>query len=126
VKGEAGDDTIIAGPGDDNLFGGKGRDIFAFTDPDDGVDRIRDFKVKQDRIGLDDGSFAALGATVEAAEFVLGTEALTAEHHLIHDRDSGKLWWDADGAGGAGRVLLARLTDGTKLGAANFHMDDFT
>jgi Ca2+-binding RTX toxin-like protein len=126
IKGEDGNDTIIAGTGNDNLYGGKGRDIFAFTDVTDGVDRIRDFSSKKDKFGFDDGPFKALGGTIEATEFVVGEEALTADQHLIYDDDSGKLYWDEDGVGGAGKILLVRLTDGPKLTVANMVIDDYT
>jgi Ca2+-binding RTX toxin-like protein len=131
VWGEGGNDLIIAGVGDDRLFGGKGRDIFAFTMLEDGVDRLKDFNAKRDKIGFDDGSepdddFFVLGPTVDLTEFVVGEAALTAEHHLIHDRASGRLYWDGDGVGGTGQVLLAVLPEKLKLTSANFVVDDYT
>jgi Ca2+-binding RTX toxin-like protein len=126
VKGEAGNDTIIAGSGNDSLYGGKGRDIFAFTDVTDGVDRIRDFSSKKDKFGFDDGSFKALGGTIEATEFFVGEDALTADQHIIYDGQSGKLYWDEDGVGGVDKILLARLTDSPKLTVANMAIDDYT
>jgi Ca2+-binding RTX toxin-like protein len=125
VLGGNGDDVIVAGLGDDDLFGGRGLDTFAFTSPEDGVDRLHDFKARE-RIALDDGGFAALGPGVDVAEFVLGKEALTGDHHLIYHRPSGRLWWDPDGAGGSGKILLAKLIESPKLSVANFYVDDFT
>ena len=115
IKGEDGDDMIIAGTGNDNLFGGKGRDIFVFTDVSDGVDRIRDFSAKKDKFGFDDGGgFEVLGGSFDATEFVVGEEALTADQHVIYDDQSGKLYWDADGIGGVGKVQLAQTCRGPR------------
>jgi Ca2+-binding RTX toxin-like protein len=51
LKGKAGKDTLIGGGNSDRLTGNKGRDIFVL-ETGAGVDRIVDFKDKQDRIGL--------------------------------------------------------------------------
>ena len=59
-------------------------------------------------------------------EFVVGEEALTAEQHIIYDDQSGKLYWDEDGVGGAGKILLARVSGDVGLSAANFIVDDYT
>ncbi len=127
IKGEDGDDTLIAGTGNDKLFGGKGRDIFAFTDVGDGVDRVKDFSAKKDNFGLDEvGGFEVLGGSIDATEFVVGEEALTADQHVIYDDKSGKLYWDEDGVGGAGKILLARISGDVKLSVANFVVDDYT
>jgi len=126
IKGEDGDDLIFAGFGSDSLFGGKGRDTFLFGATEEGVDRIRDFEVKKDKIAFQPGEdFGPLGDTVEASEFVIGTAAITADHHIIYDDATGRLSWDADGVGGAAQVELARLDKGLKLTAANFIVEDF-
>ncbi len=51
LRGKAGKDILIGGGGSDRLIGGKGRDIFVL-ETGAGVDRIIDFKDKQDRLGL--------------------------------------------------------------------------
>jgi Ca2+-binding RTX toxin-like protein len=126
VRGGRGDDLIVAGTGDDLLFGGRGNDVFGFVDEFDGIDRIADFSVAKDRIALDDGGFAELGPTVEEAEFVIGSKALTAEQRLIYNPGNGKLFWDENGVGGPGKILLAELPSGLAPTAANFFIDDFT
>ena len=127
IEGEAGNDLIVAGLGDDKLFGGKGRDVFAFTAVDDGVDRVRDFSAGKDKFGFDTSEFQALGGSVEATEFVVGEEALTADQHIIYD--AGKVYWDADGVGGAGKILLARIRSGReplggKLRRRRLHLNE--
>ncbi len=125
IYGEDGDDTIIGGTGSDILFGGQGRDLFVFRGVSDGVDKIRDFKASRDKIGFDGSDFDALGEAVDAAEFVIGAEATTADHHIIYDDTTGAVYWDADGLGGDGKVQLAVLHTGLKLTAANFTVESF-
>ena len=125
MKGEDGNDTIIAGDGQDVLVGGKWKDVFVYLSPEDGIDDIRDFKVKQDKIGFDDGQFSVLGTSVDATEFVVGTDATTADQHVIYDSVTGNLYWDEDGVGGTGKIQLAHLDKGPQLTTANFSVDDF-
>ena len=49
--GNAGNDVLIGGVGDDVLTGGTGDDSFIFRSGD-GVNRIRDFTLDDDLIGL--------------------------------------------------------------------------
>lgn len=125
IKAGDGDDTIIAGLGNDNLHGGKGRDVFVFQTPLDGVDRIRDFEVRKDKIAFAPNGFDPLGDTVDAAEFVIGPAATTADHRIIYDDATGRLYWDEDGVGGAAQVALARLDKDLKLTTASFIVEDF-
>lgn len=123
IYGEDGDDTIIGGTGSDILFGGQGRDLFVFRGVSDAVDEIRDFKAGRDKIVFDSSDFDALGEVVDAAEFVVGTEATTADHHIIYDDETGAVYWDGDGVGGDGKVQLAVLDTGLKLTAAHFTVE---
>jgi Tol biopolymer transport system component len=52
LNGKAGNDILIGGPGRDTLIGGPGKDQFVFTSSNDGVDIIRDFISRQDKINL--------------------------------------------------------------------------
>jgi Ca2+-binding RTX toxin-like protein len=52
LKGGAGRDTLDGGRGNDVMVGGKGRDRFVI-DRGEGVDLIRDFRDRQDRIVLE-------------------------------------------------------------------------
>lgn len=125
VKGEDGDDLIFAGPGNDKLFGGKGRDTFLFGSPEDGIDRIRDFEAGKDKIGfIPSSEFSALGDAVDSTEFVIGSAAASADHHIIYDDATGRLYWDEDGAGGTAQVEIARLDKGLALTTANFVVVD--
>ena len=48
------------------------------------------------------------------------TKAATADQRIIYNTDTGKLYFDIDGAGGEDAVLLARLTNHAALGLADF------
>ncbi len=122
IRGGDGADTIYGDEGSDKLFGGKGADDFVFdTAPgDSNADRIGDFQSGVDDIVLAGSVFDALGKSVSASEFRLGIEAQDANDHLIYDRASGKLYYDANGAGNGGQKLIAQLDPGTSLSHTNF------
>ena len=52
--GGAANDTLYGGGNNDNFEGGKGRDTFVVA-PGEGVERISDFELNRDFIGLSDG-----------------------------------------------------------------------
>ena len=84
IEGEAGNDLIVAGLGNDKLFGGKGRDTFAFTD----VNRRRGprprfFGVVRTSSASTTAGSSAMGGLVEATEFVVGEEALTGRSSTL-------------------------------------------
>ena len=121
INGGGGDDTIIGGTGHDVLTGGAGADQFYFVDKvlAANADTITDFSAGADRLEFESGRFAALGMAgqVDAAAFVTGTAATTAAQHLVYDNTSGRLYYDADGVGGAAQVLVATLTGHPALSA---------
>lgn len=126
IRGGDGNDLILAGVGNDKLFGEKGHDTFLFNGTNEGVDRIRDFEVRKDKIAFSPGGdFASLGDSVDASEFFVGAAATTADHHIIYDAAKGRLYFDADGTGATPQILMARLDKDLKLTAANFFLDDF-
>jgi len=126
IRAGDGNDLIWAGVGSDKLFGDKGRDTFLFNGTDEGVDRIRDFEVKKDKIAFTPGDdFASFGDSVDAAEFVIGAAATTADHHIIYDDAKGRIYIDADGTGAAPQILIARIDKDLKLTAAHFIVSDF-
>jgi hypothetical protein len=52
IEGRGGNDLIIGSSGNDTLVGGEGFDVFAFNDPADGIDVIRDFQLGVDLIRI--------------------------------------------------------------------------
>ncbi|MEO7221306.1 MAG: VCBS domain-containing protein [Devosia sp.] len=113
-------DILSGGRGNDSMIGGDGSDSFLFIDvlSRKEVDHVADFKRGHDKILLDSTIFAALGPTLEAEEFVSRTstkplKAKEADDHLLYNRKTGGLYYDADGRGGDAAILFAKL-DGAK------------
>jgi Ca2+-binding RTX toxin-like protein len=103
--------SFEGGHGKDILKGNGGKDAFVFSVAPGkaSADTILDFKHKTDSIALDDKVFAALGVTLDAAEFHArkgATKAHDADDRIIYDKSSGKLYYDADGSDGPARAML--------------------
>ena len=115
LTGNSGANVLKGGEGNDTLTGGAGQDAFVFnTTPGAGnVDRITDFDVAQDVIQLKASVFAGLprGVLSEDAFAQNGSgRATEAQHRVIHETDTGKLFYDSDGTGAAAAVHFATVT----------------
>lgn len=122
LSGGAGDDTLIGGAGIDTLTGGAGADVFAFVSAGaKNRDIVTDFNGRVDELHFDNDAFTGLSYTgvLRRADFVQGTQAADASDRFIYQKSSGNLWYDADGSGAAGKVLVAELVDGTALTAGD-------
>ena len=120
IAGTAGADTIAGGGGRDVLLGGAGADTFVMgTVATGNVAVLADFVSGTDRIGLTSTAFN-VGTTLDAAEFVAGTAATTADQRVIYDAGTGQLFYDADGNGAGAAVLFAQVVPGTAITAASF------
>jgi serralysin len=103
INGLGGDDVIAGGAGDDDITGGAGADTFVFESAaTNGVDFIRGFES-----GVDKLQFAV--ADYGSADFTTGTEAVGAGPEFVFDNALHQLFYDADGAGGSDKVLLANF-----------------
>jgi Ca2+-binding RTX toxin-like protein len=124
LQGDGGRDRLDGGSGADTLTGGAGADTFVFSVASPGAaDTITDFSHDEgDRMALSVSAFTALGSAgvLTSRAFVVGTEATTAAQHLIYSQQTGELWYDADGVGGADNVLLATLLNHETLTARDF------
>lgn len=137
LSGEAGNDTLNGGSGNDSLDGGLGNDVltggagndaFVFDDTlgATNVDQLVDFSAADDTIHLDNAIFTAIttavGHSLEAREFYTGAGAHDINDHIIYNRTTGALLYDADGnaSGGSGPVQIATLTPGLILTSADF------
>jgi Ca2+-binding RTX toxin-like protein len=124
LKGNAGDDIIFGNDGNDKLYGGAGKDTltggagkdsFVFDTAPAGSDTITDFsRAEGDKIQLSRAVFAGLThlGALTADEFYSANGAQTthdASDRVIYDTASGKLYYDADGQGGAAAVQFAVL-----------------
>ena len=75
ILGGAGNDVIKGGAGNDNLFGGEGQDTFVLEFFDNGIDRINDFDINEDKIVI---------------------KGVSADAEVDYDNKSGKLFVDGE------------------------------
>jgi Ca2+-binding RTX toxin-like protein len=132
INGGIGNDTLFGDGGSDQLTGGIGSDRFVFEEPAvAGADTITDFSVADDVIVLSleptspglnfmDGNLTA-DAFITADQFHVGAAAADASDRLIYNTTNGQLWFDADGTGNAGAVLLATMEAGLTLTHNNIY-----
>lgn len=124
ISGGAGDDHLFGNLGNDRLLGGPGKDHFHFDTALNGttnVDQILDFNVADDTIMLSTSVFSAITeGTLAASAFRLGSEAQGTQDRIIYDQSSGRIFYDADGTGGAAAILFATVTAGTALTNLDF------
>jgi Ca2+-binding RTX toxin-like protein len=125
ISGGAGNDIIYGGAGVDLLFGGAGRDMFRFNQSNEGIDKINDFVVGEDLIGLSSAGFGGSSVVgnvggLDSSRFTFGTSATTASQRFIYNDKSGALFFDADGFGGTAQVRLAQLVGNPALTSDSF------
>lgn len=114
LLGGANDDTLNDGLGNDRLTGGAGADQFVFSVAAgaDNADVIADFAVGQDLILLAAAIFSRAGPA----------GALDANDRILHDQATGQIWYDRDGTGAKAALLVATVSAGLVLTAADFEM----
>ena len=119
LRGGAGADRLRGGTGANTLIGDTGRDSFVFDSrpTSTSVDIIRDFKVVDDIIHIDNAVFTQAGANgaLAAQAFWTGAKAHDASDRVIYDKTTGALFYDADGIGSTAQVKFAQLTKGLAL-----------
>lgn len=122
ITGTAGNDTLNGKGGNDWLTGGGGKDSFVFDKPGTGVITITDFNPTDDKISLVNTGFTGLGraGALSADMFVSGTSAKDSNDHIIYDKSTGNIFYDADGSGSSAAVQFAHITSGLDLNAGHF------
>jgi Ca2+-binding RTX toxin-like protein len=118
-----GANILNGGGGADTLRGFGGADRFDFSTAlgAGNIDTILDMTSGTDKIGLDDAIFTAIGATLDAGEFVVGAAAGDADDRIIYNQTTGQLFYDADGNGAGAAVQFATLA-----GTPAITVNDFT
>jgi Ca2+-binding RTX toxin-like protein len=110
---------LVGGKGQDILTGGVGTDVFQFTGPGDLGDRITNFDSAGDLLHLSGALFRSSPGQLgpNAGEFRTRADnvAQDGNDHYIFRTTDRTLWWDKDGNGGAGPVLLADLQQSATL-----------
>jgi serralysin len=118
LNGLDGNDTLTSGLGQDQF-------IFAAAPSRGNVDLIQDFTRGQDQLVLDALIFGGTGLhdrQLDATMFRSGAHLSTAgdsNDHVIYDTSAGKLYYDADGAGGAAAMQIATLANAPALDAGS-------
>lgn len=130
IKGETelgpGEDKFVfAGGKQGKVFGEADADKFVFKGklaPEKHVAKIGDFAPGEDMILLSKGLFKGIGekGPLKGKYFHAGKKAADEDDRIVYDRDSGKVWFDKDGQGGAEAKLFAKLKGDTKLKADDF------
>jgi Ca2+-binding RTX toxin-like protein len=136
LSGFGGNDVLYGEAGRDILAGGTGRDIFVFNTPISkskavnkaNLDKIADFSVKDDSIYMENKVFKALGKKGSLTHpkaltkdfFYVGTKAHDANDHIIYNKKTGALYYDADGTGHQAQVQIATLSKNLKMSYHDF------
>lgn len=120
LSGRTENDLLFGGNGLDTLTGDAGADVFAFTTPTQGVDRIQDFDGTSDRIQIKASGFGGglVAGTLPTTNFVLGNTALDASDRVMYQQLDGKLWFDADGSGSIAPINFAILNNRPSMSAS--------
>jgi Ca2+-binding RTX toxin-like protein len=128
--GGDGNDWLFGGTGKDALTGGAGKDVFFFdTKPNKStnIDTIKDFKVKDDSIYLENAIFKTIGkgsatkpGALKSGYFYAGTKAHDKDDRLIYNKKTGALSYDADGTGSQAQVQIAKLSKNLKMTHKDF------
>jgi Ca2+-binding RTX toxin-like protein len=88
-------------------------------------DIITDFnKSGNDTIDLQNSVFKKLTklGTLSKDMFVVGAKALDANDHIIYNKGTGALLYDADGSGGIAAVQFASLSTRPTISHLDFHV----
>ena len=115
-------DNVISGRGGRDILKGQGgADTFVFDQPAGrgNVDRIIDFDASEgDQLMLRAQAFEGLSrGDLNPALFHTGRVAADANDRLIFDPNLDRLYYDADGAGGARQQLIATFDGNPTIGA---------
>jgi Ca2+-binding RTX toxin-like protein len=124
INGGAGNDVIDGSLGNDALTGGKGNDFFVLStliDSAINLDTILDFKSSgADKIHLSKTIFTqvssitptAKGVALSSSDFLSSTsvnEATNSGQHILYNKSTGALYYDADGSGSNSAVQIALI-----------------
>ncbi|WP_376094559.1 hypothetical protein ACE7GA_01375 [Roseomonas sp. CCTCC AB2023176] len=115
LRGGAGNDTLLGGTGADRLYGDAGADTFRYASIAEGGDVIYAFAAADDGLEVSAAGFGGglAAGSLAAGRFASNTTGLATSAagtgQFVYETDAGRLWWDADGAGGANALLLATL-----------------
>ena len=123
LYGGRGNDKLIGGSGHDHLYGqfgkdtltgGSGNDRFVFDVAPTTANRdtVTDFSVKYDSIHLARSVFTKAGSigSLKAKAFWSGSKAHDTSDRVIYNDETGYLYYDPDGTGGASQKVIAKMS----------------
>jgi len=126
ATGNTKDNRIGGNAAANELTGGAGKDAFVFNTAlgNGNVDTIGDFNVKDDTIWLDNAFFVGVGkdGNLSSGAFFAGTAAHDASDRIIYDKDTGALYFDADGSGAGEQIQFAELDANLALTYKDFYV----
>ncbi len=129
LGGGDGNDRLDGGYGNDVLVGGKGMDVFVFasklgtykTDRKVKFDTISDFKLREDKIHLENAVFTKLKKTGKLnKKFFSIDKADDRNDYIIYQKSKGILLYDPDGSGGKKAVEFAKVKAKLNLKYSDF------
>ena len=127
IHGNGGVNFLNGGAGNDVLSGFGGADTFVFNtllNAATNLDVITDFNIVADTIQLENAIFTLLAATGTLATGFFEANFIAGQNGsevVIYDKANGDLFYDTNGAGTAGGlVLFADVANNTALTAVDF------
>ncbi|EIM29889.1 cadherin domain-containing protein [Microvirga lotononidis] len=130
LLGEAGNDVLSGGAGHDTLEGGAGQDIFVFDTKLSKSAKVNkanqewivDFRIEDDTIHLAKSVFSKMAkkGVIQKGEFYIGAKAHDRDDHIIYNKKTGTLYYDADGTGSQAQVQIATLSKNLKMTHKDF------
>lgn len=122
LNGGTGNDILDSAFSNDTLTGGAGADVFSIRFPSDSIATITDFSVTADTINISADGFGGgltAGTAIAAEQFRVGSAPADANDRIIYNQNTGALFFDADGIGGAERVRFTTLSTGLAISSAD-------
>ncbi|MHC5745020.1 MAG: trypsin-like serine protease [Nostoc sp.] len=115
--GGSSNDTFVGGLGNDTLTGGTGSDVFIINTLSEGIDNITDFSPLDDTIYVSKIGFGGglSEGILQATQFFIGSLAQDSSDRFIYNKNTGGLFFDADGIGSSGQIQVAQLAIGLAM-----------
>jgi serralysin len=130
LEGREGNDALYGGLGRDTLTGGTGVDLFILNTEvaskrNTNIDKIRDFKPKEDVIFLEGGetfiSLFDVGLLSKQA-YWSGSKAHDRSDRIIYHKATGNLFYDPDGSEEQAAIKIAILPSKLKITHNDFYV----
>ncbi|ELS00293.1 putative calcium-binding protein, partial [Gloeocapsa sp. PCC 73106] len=110
-----GNDTLVGSLGNDTLLGGPGNNWFSFNNPEEGIDTITDFRVRNDLIAVSPSGFDNFGTPLTPnrtlpPELFAELGSITPEAVFVYDSIAGDLFYRRGSIETPETIQIASLT----------------